>query len=62
MQGNGEVVNGLDGAGGGGGMDGVGWEGGGGVDIGFWVAVALVYAEFLGDRESWLAAAGDDWA
>ncbi|KAI9457066.1 hypothetical protein F5148DRAFT_1287773 [Russula earlei] len=30
-----------------------------GVDIGFWVAIALAYGEFLGDREGYLAAVAD---
>jgi len=30
-----------------------------GVDLGFWIAIALAYGEFLGDREGYLAAAAD---
>jgi len=30
-----------------------------GVDLGFWIAVALAYCEFLGDREGYLAAVAD---
>ncbi|KAA1467057.1 hypothetical protein DENSPDRAFT_832027 [Dentipellis sp. KUC8613] len=30
-----------------------------GVDVGFWIAVALVYGEFLADREGYLAAVAD---
>ncbi|KAI0270501.1 hypothetical protein BC834DRAFT_517909 [Gloeopeniophorella convolvens] len=30
-----------------------------GVDLGFWIAVALAYGEFLGDRDGYLAAATD---
>jgi len=30
-----------------------------GLDLGFWVAVALAYGEFVGDREGYLAAVGD---
>ncbi|KAI0295106.1 hypothetical protein B0F90DRAFT_1210793 [Multifurca ochricompacta] len=30
-----------------------------GVDLSFWIAIALAYGEFLGDREGYLAAAAD---
>ncbi|KAH9017388.1 hypothetical protein EDB85DRAFT_2016413, partial [Lactarius pseudohatsudake] len=30
-----------------------------GVDLGFWIAIAMAYGEFLGDREGYLAAAAD---
>jgi len=30
-----------------------------GVDLGFWITIALAYGEFLGDREGYLAALGD---
>lgn len=30
-----------------------------GVDLGFWIAVALAYSEFVGDREGYLAAVAD---